>query len=393
MKRVYWRPQKISKAALFAIGLVAVGGTLAIEHFPITHHSGDVQTKMVAAQLADRGMKTIRAARVALGHEFAPRFDPTDSGMIGAAMSQVTSLPGHLDAKQTSVNPNFAAVATELLQRAGVGEGDLVAVGCTGSFPGLNTCLYAALEAIGATPLIVHSAASSQFGANEPDMMWLDMERVLYEAGIISFRSQVATLGGFGDRARGMSDDSVALLTASLERNGVDAIGIRSLKQSVEQRMEIYRTSAAGRPVTAYVNVGGGAASIHGEDGREAFGSGLTVSLPSGAEQIDCVATRYAQQGIPIVNLGNAVALAKAHGLPVAPQVMPAVGQGAVFTAARPSRLLAALLLMGVLGLVRSYVWTDLWARVKQRFTLLSATTDEQTLRLYQTPQGAELMV
>lgn len=392
MKRVYWRPQKISKAALFVIGLVAVGGTLAIEHLPSIRYQGDVQTKILAAQLADRGMKAIREARVQRGHDFDSRFDPTQSGMIGEAMTSVTSLPGHLEAKQTSVNPNFAAVAVDLLDQAGVGEGDLVAVGCTGSLPALNTALYAAIEAIGAKPVIIHSAASSQFGANVPDMMWLDMERVLYDEGIISFRTTAGTLGGFGDRARGMSEESQSLLTASLERNGVPPILLETLAQSVELRMETYRTAAAGRPIKAYVNVGGGAASIHGEDGREAFGGGLTLSTPVEGEAVDCVALRYSQAGVPVVNLGNVKSLAAAFGLPATPSELPAVGSGGVFATSRPNRVLAGLLLVGVLVLVRVYVWTDLWSRLKSRFGELNQGGDER-LRVHGAPQGAELMV
>lgn len=387
MKRVYWRPQKISKAALFVIGLIAVGGTLAIEHFPVTRGSGNRQTKLVAAGLAQRGMQAIREARLEKGLEIDRHFDPTDSGMVGTAMSSITSLPGHLDAKQTSVNPNFAAVAVELLGRSNVGEGDVVAVGYTGSFPALNTCLCAAIEAMGAEPIIIHSAASSQFGANEPRLMWLDMENTLYDEGIISFRSTAATLGGFGDRARGMSDESQTLLSDSISRNHVTALTPNTLKQSINLRMELYQRQAAGRPIAAYVNVGGGAASIHGDEGREAFGGGLVEDVPGEADQVDCVASRFAQQGIPVVNLGNVVSLAKRFNLPVAPQTLPAVGTGTAFVASGPSRLLAAVLLACVLGLVRAYVWTDLWARLAAKFT--HTAKPQQELRI----AGAELMV
>ena len=37
MKRVYWRPNRISKSVLLMVGLVAVTGTLAIEYFPVHH--------------------------------------------------------------------------------------------------------------------------------------------------------------------------------------------------------------------------------------------------------------------------------------------------------------------------------------------------------------------
>ncbi|WP_425398566.1 poly-gamma-glutamate system protein [Aeoliella sp.] len=393
MKRVYWRPQKISKAALFAIGLVAVGGTLALEHFPVTKHHGDVQTKIVAAELADRGMKAIRQARLERGYDIDHRFDPAKSGMIGDAMTPVTSLPGHLEAKQTSVNPNFAAVAVELLQQAGVSEGDLVAVGCTGSFPALNLALFTAIDAIGAEPIVIHSAASSQFGANLPDMLWLDMERVLYEQGIISFRTSAATLGGFGDRARGMSDQSQSLLTASIERSSVKQLMPETLNDSIALRMSHYQSAAAGRPIAAYVNVGGGAASIHGADGRTAFGSGLSQDAPADAEAVDCVATRFALEGVPTINLAGAVPLAKSYGLPIAPQELPTVGDGGVFTSTRPSRLLAGVLLVVVLAMVRIYVWTDLWARLRTKFSDLSTGGSDGGLRVHSAPQGAELMV
>lgn len=388
MKRVYWRPQRISKLALFSISLVAVGGTLALEHFPVSRVQGDRQTKLVAAGLAERGMQAIRESRLENGMSTDRHFDPAQSGMVGTAMSPVTSLPGHLDAKQTSVNPNFAAVAVELLQQSGVKSGDVVAVGYTGSFPALNTCLCAAIEAIGAEPIIVHSAASSQFGANEPSMMWLDMESTLYKEGIISFRSTAATLGGFGDRGRGMSAESHALLADSISRNNIRGLSIRTLRQSIQERMELYNREAAGRPITAYVNVGGGAASIHGEEGREAFGGGLSEHASTEANNVDCVATRFAQQGVPVVNLSSVVSLANKFDLPIAPQAMPAVGAGSVFVTRGPSRLLAAVLLVAVVGMVRIYVWTNLWSQLASKFANPAAS--KQELRI---TGGAELMV
>ena len=363
MKRVYWRPQKISKTALFVIGMIAVGGALMVERFPAKQDSSDRQTKLVAAQLANRGMTAIRVARQERGHSFDRRFDPGQTGLIGAAMSPVTSLPSHLDAKQTSVNPNFAAVVVELLDDAGVERGDLVAVGYTGSFPALNTCVGAALEAMGAEPIVIHSAASSQFGANVPDFMWLDMEQELRDQGIISYRTCAATLGGFGDRGRGMSDESKELLTASLNRHQVPLMKIERLSDSIESRMRTYEREAAGRPIAAYINVGGGAASIHGADGRDAFGPGLTKQLPT-QDDIDCVATRMAAAGTPVIHMGNVVALAKSYDLPIAPIEMPTVGEGGVFSRTRPNRLLAGAVLLVVLGMVRVYVWTDWWNRI-----------------------------
>ena len=45
-------------------------------------------------------------------------------------------------------------------------------------------------------PVIVASVMASQYGANESDFVWLDMERTIREAQLINFRSQTATIGG-----------------------------------------------------------------------------------------------------------------------------------------------------------------------------------------------------
>jgi len=393
MKRVYWRPQKISKLALFVMGLIAVGGTMALEAFPVHKATAGQQVKLVAAQLAQRGMQAVRTARLAQGQTFDHKFDPAQSGMVGEAMSPVTSLPAHLDAKQTSVNPNFAAAVVEMLHEANVAKGQVVAVGYTGSFPAFNVAVCAALEAIGAEPIIIHSAASSQFGANAPDMMWLDMEHLLKDQGIISFRSTAATLGGFGDRARGMSEESQALLRASLDRNNVPLLPVDSLSSSITQRMDFYADASAGRPIGAYINVGGGAASIRGSEGRSAFGAGLTQKSLDTEVDLDSVATRFAAQGVPVIHMGNAIELAERFGLPVAPSEMPAVGTGTIFSASHPSRLLAAALLLTILGIVHAYVWTDLWTRWKSQLRgfLLPNSRSEEGLQV--APPQAELMV
>ena len=68
-----------------------------------------------ASERAELAFDAIHCHRVILGHPMLDIHDPADTGMIGPSMSLVTSLPGHLKAKQTSVNPNFAAVAMRLL--------------------------------------------------------------------------------------------------------------------------------------------------------------------------------------------------------------------------------------------------------------------------------------
>jgi len=370
MKRIYWRPHKTSKAAVLAVGMTAIAAVLLVEQGPAFTLTGDAQQEQMlrASRLAKTSFDVIRGERLALGHEFPKRLDPGQTGMVGLAMSPLTSLPANLAAKQTSVNPNFAAAIVDMLAPLELKPGDCVAVGCTGSFPALNVCLCAALETIGCEPIVVHSVASSQFGANHPEMTWLDMESLLHEEKLITFRTSAATLGAFGDRAVGMSAESKQALRAAIERNGVESLEINSLAQSMKSRMQLYDSIAGERPIKAYINVGGGAASIHGDQGKEIYDAGATLSAGEliEGEAVDCVMTRFAARGVPIVHVGDTIKLATQYGLPVAPQMAVEVNPD-LRPRAEPNRYAAGAVLMVVLLALRACVRTGGYERVKRR--------------------------
>jgi poly-gamma-glutamate system protein len=374
VKRLYWRPQKVSGYLLMAIGLLSVCGVWCVRGLPIRRFAALHEQRLQAAKLADASMRAIRDERLRLGHVFHESLDPGQTGMIGEQMSLVTSLPGGLSAKRTSVNPNFAAVVVDLLRQAGVREGDCVAVGCTGSFPALNVAVFAALESMRAHPLVIHSAASSQYGANHPEMMWSDMERLLHDKKMISFRSAAITYGGQGDRDVGLSPEAAKSFEAAISRSGVPPLRPRSLRDSIQQRMRLYRQLAAGRDIKAYINVGGGSASLRGSKGKAIFSPGLTMPVPPGVEDVDCVMSRFAKTGVPVIHLGDAVELAGVYGLPIAPPRIPVVGAGDVFVQTVPNRYLAGGVLFVVVLALRACVLTDAWHRLWDAVSKRSAT-------------------
>ena len=171
MKKLYWRPQRVSRAALLIISLVSVAGIAATEAFLAKNRQPYYREKIAAARLAARAMDVIKTERILRDLPVDSESDPAASGLIGELMSPVTSHTGYLQAKQTSVNPNFAAVIVHELKKAGVNEGDVVAVGLTGSFPALNIAVCAALETLKVKPIAVASVAASQWGANFPALM------------------------------------------------------------------------------------------------------------------------------------------------------------------------------------------------------------------------------
>jgi len=310
----------------------------------------DNTPRFAASQLAEQAMGSIREERIARGHKFDPQFDPALSGIIGEYLTPTTSVTGHLESKQTSVNPNFAGAIVDMLEKAGIQKGDVVAVGCSGSFPALNLCACCALETMGAKPIIIASTGASQFGANRPDLLWIDMERLLYDRELISFHSVAASLGGYEDQAQGMSDEGKQMLLAGIERNGLPLLQDEEFSDSIDSRMAIYEKHAHGEPIKAYINIGGGTVSVGRSVGKKLYEPGLNLTATPEAMEIDSVMTRFARQGTPLIHLVEIMQIAKAYHLPAAPLETPQAGTGWLFYDTWMHRYLAGAFLF-VLGI------------------------------------------
>src|SRR5690606_18084703 len=156
--------------------------------------------------------------------------DPAGTGLIGKRFTTVTSDTGLLSSKQTSINPNFAAVVVHFLKRAGLSKGETVAVGLSGSFPAANIAAYSAIQALGLRPVIIASASASQWGAKHPRFLWLDMEKVLYRRKIFPFRSSAASIGGVDDLGAGIAEEGIEKLRIGIERNQIPLISSKDRK-------------------------------------------------------------------------------------------------------------------------------------------------------------------
>ncbi|MGB7326938.1 MAG: poly-gamma-glutamate system protein [Rubripirellula sp.] len=332
---MYWRPKKISRTWLWCSMFVSLAGMAAVEHLPKRTTSGDQETLLAAATDAQSSMQFIAEMQTEKGHRVLSALDPQASHLIGPSMSMVTSKIGSLPSKQTSINPNFAAVVVRWLSDAGVKSGDRVAIGASGSWPALNIAVYSAVKTMNLRPTVILSAGSSQYGANSPDMMWVDMERELHSAGLTSIKASAASMGGLHDRAAGMTTVTRQLLLDAIERNSVELIESPTIAESIDQRMQRYDSKSHDKAYAAYINVGGSSASIGGTLGQEFYLPGVSsaksVNANSLADVPDCVATRMLARNVPVVHVGNAQKVAEDYEFPVAPVVMPNVGEGLVY--------------------------------------------------------------
>jgi poly-gamma-glutamate system protein len=291
----------------------------------------NIQEKMAAATRAVRCFEAIRQYRMGSPAAMDIENDPEGSGLIGQEFTLTTTDRGVLEAKLTSVNPNFAAIFVDYFRELKLRPGDPVAVAMTGSFPALNICALAAIEELGLRPIAITSVGASMWGANDPKFSWLDMETLLEDRGLIHTRSVAASIGGSNDRGRGLSPKGRDLLKDAITRNRVFFIHEPTLDEAILMRIAIYDREAGERGVRAYVNLGGSSASIGTRIGGTLIDPGVSKKLRPYNWTQRGVLHHYGGRGVPIVHIQQIESIARDHGLPIAPETIPAVGEGQIY--------------------------------------------------------------
>lgn len=377
MRGMYWKPSGASQVQRALVAALAIIGLIAVEVFPSEEQQPHYAEKILAARKAEEAFEVIAAAAERKGLSLRTKTDPAESRLIGEVLSPITSGSGSLVSKQTSVNPNFAAVVVQWLKDLGVRSGDVVALGLSGSFPAMNVAVYSAVSALGVEPIIVTSTAASQWGANEPTFTWLDMEAELRKADVFPYKSAAASLGGVGDEAIGLSKRGIRMLERAIERNKVPALteiepeeaaakaenaaeeeeaekptpSLALVDQDrVRERVRVYYEAAGDRQIKAYINVGGGTVSVGTKVGKRKFVPGVNTRLPRGIEDMPpSVLGAFLKTGVPGIHITRIVELAEEYGLEIAPRSTPEVGTGDIFQKREPNPWLAGIVLALIL--------------------------------------------
>lgn len=311
-----WRTEKPRDLTLVALAAVSVLIFVLAEETAEPVRQPHFEQKLQAAKLALLAREAVKSHSQNLGLRVDVQNDPYRTGVIGQERTPITSDRGVVTSKILSANPNFAAAFVDLLSRAKLKRHSVVAVGMTGSLPGWNIAFLAACAALELKPLIITSVGSSDWGANHPALTWLDMEKVLADRGLIPFRSAAASLGGGADNGRGLSPEGREMVRAAAKRNGVRLIEEQTLERSIARRMELYAELSGRRQIAAYVNIGGGVASLGGSQNAMLIPSGLTEYLATRNFPVRAVINRFAEQGLPVINLSDVEAVARQYGLP-----------------------------------------------------------------------------
>jgi poly-gamma-glutamate system protein len=277
-----------------------------------------------AAESMQRAMTILAEHRAAHGPPLDPQNDINSTGLIGAVFSPMTTTLGNLEAKRTTTNPNMAALSVELLRTAGVKRGDYIAVGASGSFPALILAILCAADAMELHVGLIVSLGASQWGANLLDFTWLDIEAVLADAGALrqEYRAMAASVGGSDDAGGDLSASAREILRRKILTRGLRLVEEPNLVKNVAERVVVYR-QASGRPIAAFVSIGGGWATLGTSAVALALAPGVSHRVDLPPPETRGVLHALAAQGVPAIHFLNVAALSDEYGLPWDPSPLP----------------------------------------------------------------------
>ena len=326
-----YRPGRVHGWALLVLAAVGLLLLWIVERSRAPEAQPYFREKMQAATLTHEALEAIREVRLGMGGPIDVVNDPNDTGLIGPEFSLITTSRGSYDAKLRALDPNMAAVFVQLLERAEIREGDLVAVGMSGSYPLLNAAMLVSIESLGAVPVPITSVGSSMWGATDPELTWLDMESILLERGIIAHHSIAASIGGGDDRGRGLPPRGREMVRAAVARSGATLIEEASLDEAISRRLELYDEAAGDSEYALYVNIGGGLGSVGTSRLDELVKPGLSSMLGTKNFPRRGALVRMAERGVPVIHVPSADPFIDLYGLAVDPVPVPEVGTGGVF--------------------------------------------------------------
>jgi poly-gamma-glutamate system protein len=326
-----WRLDNRRKWILLGLAALALLLQALLEGTRTPTRQRDYELKLAASERAAEAIQVLRDWRQLTGQHLDLINDPAGTGLIGPEFSPITNAQGSLEAKLTSLNPNWAAVLVEYFRQLGLAPGDPVAVSLSGSFPGLNIALFAAMETMRLRPVVITSIGASMWGANSPEFTWLDMEAVLFDAGVFNTRSHLASYGGGNDMGRGLSPDGRRMIRDAAERNEVPLLEVENIEQAIALRMAFYAEQARGRNYRCCVNIGGGIASLGNTHNRVLLRSGVNTDLGNHNWPRKGTMILFSEKGVPVIHLLRVVSLARDQGLPVSPDFLPMPGEGDIF--------------------------------------------------------------
>ncbi|NLB83285.1 MAG: poly-gamma-glutamate system protein [Synergistaceae bacterium] len=242
--------------------------------------------------------------------------DSLHTGLVGVEFSPLTTSLGHLSDKRAAAQPAMADVVADYLQKAGVKQGDWIALNASGSFPGFTLATLCAAETLGIHVQGVFSYGSSMYGGTDADFTFPVMLDLLNEKGLLSTRFQGVAPGGAWDRMdEVLLEDPWPTVRKLMDSRPEEKIEEKEFVESIRRRHEIF--SQAPKPVKCFVSCGGPWTSMGLSEEVLNVPHGLVLSyndIPSGPDR--GLIFDFLDSGVPVIHLIFARGICADYGLP-----------------------------------------------------------------------------
>jgi poly-gamma-glutamate system protein len=286
------------------------------------------QTMLEAAGLMQTALQQVRRHRLAPGEAAEPErpgspdplgFEAEDhyrSGLIGPIWGPLMTTAGSASAKRTTLQPGMAALLAQLLVEAGARRGEPIAVGASGSFPGLLVATLAAARVLELKPVVILSLGASSYGLTTEAFTLLDLYDRLAQGGLAPPMPAAITWGGSEDLGGQLDPLLRERLHARITRRGIPLIEEADLARNLSHRLAAYQRGAGGAPPAVFVSIGGPWAALGTSPRILEIEPGLVRSMPQVPPDRQGMLSLMAERGVPVIHLLNIRTLAARGGLP-----------------------------------------------------------------------------
>ncbi len=306
---------------IVAAGILSLAAMMVLRFLSPGDARQESEAVVQAARIMEKSIESIRDHHPGAAFDLA--VDPNRTGLIGPESSPLMTTLGELEAKRTSANPNMAGLIVQLLDQAGVGAGDAIAIGSSGSFPALLVASLAAAKAMKVRAVSILSLGASSYGATDTGFDLLDIYEVLQRSGVCGEPPAAASLGGEKDVGLDFEPEVRERLIRKIRDHGIPLIYEPDLAKNIAERIAIYQLRAKGG-TSAFINSGGGYANLGTSQLALRLSPGLNMrpAIPLAKER--GVLFALASGGTPVINLLNIRGLTQKYGLPWDPVPLPA---------------------------------------------------------------------
>lgn len=343
-----WVKGKLNRKIIIISAVIAVFSLLLLSFSSSKTEHPSFKDQIKAAEKMIEAEKAVYQAKVDAGYQIDTALDPNKTALIGREYTAITTTLGNLKAKRTSTNPDFAALIIRYFDQLNLKKGDKIAVGASGSFPGLILAVLSAAETVNLDVELIYSIGASMYGANIPDFTFIEMLKYLRKNNILNTKIAAISFGGDNDQADNLFFiDNKDIFFEIAQKSEIPLIYEETLKESIDQRIKVFNKNSENKKIKTFINIGGASANFGNTAASVNFENGLSIPGKLNTKYTENgLISYFLSKNVPIIHLLNIENLARKNGIQVDPVPLPEPGKADVYYIVDYNKTLILLLLI-----------------------------------------------